>query len=142
VAEINIKPGEIFELARFPKRSTCQVKGCRKRRDGSHALCACHLKRLWRSRNPVKAAFNNLRGNAKRRHLFRNGVRIPWDEIDLSEFEQSETQRRKGFVAYFQNGGGAEPPGAEISGNEEWPEWLRYNQTNPKSETAIYYEAV
>ena len=45
---------------------------------------------------------NATKGNQERKHVFRDGVRVPVEAIDLSEFEASEAERRKGFVPYFQ----------------------------------------
>lgn len=66
---------------------------------------------------------NSGKGNAERREIFRKGVRIPWDEMDLATHNATETERRKSFVPYFQQGG-MEPPPCALPDDEE-PEWLR-----------------
>jgi len=45
---------------------------------------------------------NSTKGNQERKHVFRNGVRVPWEDVDISEFSAAENERRKGFVPYFQ----------------------------------------
>ncbi len=44
----------------------CTAAGCRKPA-GNGSLCHAHAKRAYAARNPMRYAYNNLRGNARRR---------------------------------------------------------------------------
>lgn len=45
----------------------CATKHCRNKRSGASKKCSKCNQRIYRERNPMKAAFQNLKSNAKRR---------------------------------------------------------------------------
>ena len=56
----------MFEYKENPLPGMCPVLGCKKpRANGVH--CHAHHRQRWVAENPAKAAFNALKGNAKRR---------------------------------------------------------------------------
>lgn len=63
-----------MNLRTKPVPGKCRVRWCRKPpRDlgthpKSHQLCGHHHKALWRQKNPEKAAYDNLRASARKRH--------------------------------------------------------------------------
>ena len=63
----------IYRKTKSPGR--CPVRYCRnaprdlRTRPNSVQLCGSHHKELWRLRNPVHAAFDNLRNSARKRKI-------------------------------------------------------------------------
>ncbi len=79
MSELNVSADEFFNLSKSRGGELCAVKFCRNPRRKDRYLChKCNM-RLWRARNPMRDAFNNLRHSAVRR-------KIPFG-LTLSDFE-------------------------------------------------------
>ena len=61
-----------YAYKKCPGKGLCAVKGCRNRISAKKKdLCSRHHMRLWRSRNPVRAAYTTLKHHAlARRKVF------------------------------------------------------------------------
>lgn len=57
-----------LQYKKYPTHGFCHVKYCHKRTKG-RKLCSTHRSQKCRQADPVKAAFNALRNNAKRRDI-------------------------------------------------------------------------
>jgi len=69
MAEIELTMGEFFRFAQNKHEDLCSVKGCRNKRKPDRRLCCrCHMK-LWRARNPMRAAYHALKHGAKSRKI-------------------------------------------------------------------------
>lgn len=68
MAEVEIDRAEFLTYAKGAKAGhLCRVRFCRSKRRRDGLTCpGCELA-LWRARNPTKAAYHTLKGNAKRR---------------------------------------------------------------------------
>lgn len=83
MSEKEILAEDIFSLLKSPKAGYCPVRGCTKAvRAKGRSFCPKHDKQLWRARNPIRSAYNNLRHHAKQRSVEFN--------ITLEEFNQLE----------------------------------------------------
>lgn len=49
------------------KRQPCRIKGCRRLSRPGYKMCTTCDKKIWREKYPMKAAFQTLRQNARRR---------------------------------------------------------------------------
>lgn len=83
-SEVNGAAGSLalaFAKAAPEKRRAglCIVRSCRRPAAKKSPLCSCHKMRIWRAENPLRAAFSNLRTNARKR-----GVVFA---LTLAEFE-------------------------------------------------------
>lgn len=56
-------------LVKQRQRRRCKVKYCRRTCRKHHRICSTHDKRFWREKYPMKAAFQTLRQNARRRGI-------------------------------------------------------------------------
>lgn len=68
--ENDVPMGAIFTLCKTKAKGCCPVSHCRKKSRGNGGkLCSAHHMRLWRVRNPARAAFTTLRDHARGRKL-------------------------------------------------------------------------
>lgn len=68
--EIETPMGAIFILCTHKGKGCCPVSHCRRKSRGNGGkLCSTHHMRLWRARNPARAAFSTLRDHANARKI-------------------------------------------------------------------------
>lgn len=72
-----------YTFKKHPSPGICPVRGCRRRRGNKKRLCERHAARWWRSQNPLRAAYLQLKHHAKAR---RRAFTITFDQFrDLIE---------------------------------------------------------
>lgn len=83
MSEIDLPLGSIFHLCPDKAKGKCPVRFCKRPSRAHGRLCGTHHVAAWRKRNPVKAAWKNLKDHAKARKLDFN---IPFETfVELCE---------------------------------------------------------
>ena len=57
----------MYKLKVNPRPDLCKVFGCGKRRGNKQVLCSQHALRLWRHKNPIRSAWNDLVTKCRRK---------------------------------------------------------------------------
>lgn len=69
MAEKEVECWGVFQFASGKSKDICCVKFCRCSRIPARLICYRHKQRLWRMRNPTRAAWHTLKDHAKSRKL-------------------------------------------------------------------------
>lgn len=69
MSEKHIELDDFYLFAKGKDSDLCRVKHCRNEKAPRHSLCHKHRMRIWRARNPMRAAYNRLKNKAKARKI-------------------------------------------------------------------------
>lgn len=113
MAELDLKLSDLFHLCEGKGKGACPVRFCRNSSRQHGRLCGTHHTTAWRKRNPVKAAWLNLRTHANRRKLAF--------DIPLEVFK--ELCERTGYL----EGKGSRPESLAIDRIQNWKGYVMGN---------------
>lgn len=83
-------------------RGLCRRRGCCNRTYGRHLDCPKHLKKRERERDPVRASYDQLKWNAKRRHPEFMGEFLSFEQFKefarMSEYVDNKGQTKRKYA--------------------------------------------